>query len=208
MIRHSPEERRMRIAAAILAGGKASRLGGIVKGLLVGAGDIPLIERLIDELAIAGVHKAILSTNDPQPYARFGRTTVPDLNPGAGPLGGIEASLVHLANRCESVLFLPCDLPNLSAVEMMSLLRAHRLTPDRVVMAGTAENEHPLCTVVPVGALPKVSSAIHAGDYGVGRLWRELAAATVRIDDSMSLMNINTIEDLHRWQAIGETCGS
>ena len=107
----------MRIAAAILTGGKASRLGGIVKGLLVGAGDIPLLERLISELAIAGVHEVILSANDLQHYARFGKPLVADLHPGSGPLGGIEASLDYLAKCCESVIFLPCDLPNISAVE-------------------------------------------------------------------------------------------
>jgi molybdopterin-guanine dinucleotide biosynthesis protein A len=63
----------MRISAAILTGGNASRLGGIAKGLLVGAQDVPLIDRLINELAIAGVHEVILLANDPQPYTRFGR---------------------------------------------------------------------------------------------------------------------------------------
>jgi molybdopterin-guanine dinucleotide biosynthesis protein A len=194
----------MRISAAILTGGKASRLGGVVKGLLAGAGDVPLIQRLINELAIAGVQEVILSANDPQPYARFGRPVVADLHPGAGPLGGIEASLQDLAGRCESVLFLPCDLPNLTAVEMSALVRAHQSMPDRIVQAGTAENEHPLCAVIPVGVLPAVSSAIRAGHYGVGRLWRELAAVTVGFDDSPRLMNINTPADLHRWrQAVG-----
>ncbi len=61
--------RSMRISAAILTGGKASRLGGIVKGLLVGAGNAPLIEHLIGELAIAGIHQVILSTNEAQPGA-------------------------------------------------------------------------------------------------------------------------------------------
>ena len=45
------------------------------------------------DLVIAGVPEVILSTNDPRPYVRFGRTTVADLHPGTGPLGGIEASL-------------------------------------------------------------------------------------------------------------------
>ncbi len=198
----------MRISAAILTGGKASRLGGVVKGLLVGAGDVPLIQRLISELAIAGVHEVILSTNDPRPYARFAKPVVADLHPGAGPLGGIEASLHYLAMRCESVIFLPCDLPNLSAVEMIALLRAHQPMPDRIVLAGTAESEHPLCAVVPVGVLPAVSAAIRAGHCGVGRLWRDLAAVTVRFDDSPSLLNINTPEDLQRWRlALGGAPG-
>ena len=197
------ERRCMNISAAILAGGKASRLGGIVKGLLVGKGNVPLIARLVGELALAGVQDVILSTNDPQPYVRLGRTTVSDLNPGAGPLGGIEASLDHLANRCDSVVFLPCDLPNLTATEIVALIRPHQSLPDRIVMAQTAENEHPLCAVVPVGKLPAVSSAIRAGHYGVGRLWHELAAVTVRIDNPGRLLNINTSADLHRWRQAG-----
>ena len=110
----------MRVSAAILTGGKASRLSGIVKGLLVGIGDVPLIERLINELAIAGVHEVILSTNDPQHYARFGKPLIADLHTGVGPLGGIEASLEYLAQCCESVIFLPCDLPNISAIEIIA----------------------------------------------------------------------------------------
>lgn len=190
----------MRIAASILTGGKAARLGGIAKGLLLDCREVPLIERLIGELAIAGVDNVILSANDPQPYAQFERTTVPDLHVGTGPLGGIEASLDHLAGRCESVVFLPCDLPNISVVEIGTLIRAHRSAPDRVVMAATAENEHPLCAVVPVGVLPAISAAIRAGRYGVGRLWHDLTAVTVYMDNAMSLLNINTPEDLHDWR--------
>ena len=134
------------------------------------------------------------------PTNGLGEITVSDLNPAAGPLGGIEACLHYLANRCESIVFLPSDLPNFSAVEMITLIRAHQSMPARIVMAGTAENDHPLCAVVPVGVLPAVSSAIRAGHYGVGRLWHDLAALTVCIDNSLSLLNVNTPEDLHRWQ--------
>jgi molybdopterin-guanine dinucleotide biosynthesis protein A len=176
--------------------------------LLAGAGDVPLIQRLISELAIAGIHEVILSANDPQPYARFATPLVADLHARAGPLGGIEASLHRLASRSESVVFLPCDLPNLSAVEVIALVCAHESMPDRIVLAETAEKEHPLCAVVPVGVLPAVSSAIRAGRYGVGRLWHDLAAVTVRFDDCTSLLNINTPEDLRHWrQAVGGTAG-
>jgi molybdopterin-guanine dinucleotide biosynthesis protein A len=190
----------MRIAAAILAGGKASRLGGIAKGLLTGLADVPLIQRLIGELAAAGIDEVILAANDPGPYARFGKTVVADLHLDIGPLGGIEAALDHLAGRCDSVLFLPCDLPNLSVSEMIAMVQAHQSAPDRVTLLETAESEHPLCAVVPVSVLPAVSAAVEAGHYGVSRLWRHLAAVAVRSDNSLSLLNINTSEDLRRWR--------
>jgi molybdopterin-guanine dinucleotide biosynthesis protein A len=87
---------------------------------------------------------------------------------------------------------------------MVAVIRAHQSMPDRIVMAGTAENEHPLCAVVPVGVLPAVTAAIRAGRCGVGRLWHDLAAVTVSMENATSLLNINTLEDLHRWrQAVG-----
>jgi molybdopterin-guanine dinucleotide biosynthesis protein A len=190
----------MRIAAAILAGGKASRLGGIRKGLLPTATDGPLVQRLMGQLAAAGIGAVILAGGDAQAYAPFARTIVADLHPGSGPLGGVEAALSHLAPRYDAVLLLPCDLPNISAEEITVLLRAHAQAPDRVVMAETAECSHPLCAVVPIAALAEVSAAVAAGRYGVGRLWRTLGAVAVRIHDCSRLVNINTPADLDRWR--------
>ncbi len=201
----------MRIAAAILAGGKASRLGGIAKGLLPGDSGIAIVARLIAELAAAGITDVVISANDPQPYAGFGRPIIADVHGEIGPLGGIEAVLQHLAPRCDCLVLLPCDLPNITAQEILKLVRAQQTLPERIVVAGTAEadgtrrqpaglGEHPLCAVVPVRVLPQVSAAIAAGSYGVGRLWRSLDAVQVPIDDPARLLNINTPEDLRGWR--------
>jgi molybdopterin-guanine dinucleotide biosynthesis protein A len=48
--------------------------------------------------------------------------------------------------------------------------------------------------------LPAVSAAVEAGHYGVGRLWRQLGAVAVCSDNSLSLLNVNTSEDLRRWR--------
>jgi molybdopterin-guanine dinucleotide biosynthesis protein A len=194
----------MRIVGAILAGGNASRLGGIAKGLLADAANTPWIGRLINELAKAGIPEVILSANMREQYARFGKTIVADLHADVGPLGGIEAVLQHLAGQCDAVLFVPCDLPNLSAAELRALVDAYAKRPpaaaDPIVMAVTPENEHPLCAVVPAATRAAVSAAIAGGSYSVVRLWRRLGAVTVRFDNPESLVNINTPEELKRWQ--------
>ena len=201
----------MHVAGAILAGGKASRLGGIAKGLLPGEGGISIVARLMAELEAAGIADVVISANDPQPYTVFGRPIVGDVHREIGPLGGIEAVLQYLAARCDGVVLLPCDLPNITAQEILKLLHVHQTQPDRIVVAGTLEAdgirsmpatlcEHPLCAVVPVKVLPQISAAIAAAVYGVGRLWRSLDAVTVEIDDSAQLMNINTPEDLCGWR--------
>jgi molybdopterin-guanine dinucleotide biosynthesis protein A len=190
----------MKIAAAILAGGKASRLGGVAKGLLPDDGGVPVIRRLMDELAAAGITEVIVAANDAAAYAIFEKPIVADIHPGIGPLGGIEAALGHLASRCDAVVLLPCDLPNITACEILKLVHDHQAVPDRVVLAGSPEGRHPLCAVVPVGVLPRVVEAITAGQYEVGRLWRSLGARVVQIDDSRRLVNINTPEDLQQWR--------
>jgi len=75
----------MRIAAAILTGGKASRLGGIAKGMLPDADDVPLIQRLLREFVRAGIQEVVLSVNNhPQAYARGSRplAAIDRINPG------------------------------------------------------------------------------------------------------------------------------
>jgi molybdopterin-guanine dinucleotide biosynthesis protein A len=190
----------MRVAAAIVAGGKASRLGGIAKGLLGADSGLSIVGRLIAELTAAGIAEIVISANDPEPYTIFARPIIADEHREIGPLGGIEAVLQHLAPGCDCVLLLPCDLPNITVQEILELLRVHQTAPDRVVVASTAQGEQPLCAVVPVNVLPAVSAAIASGSYGVGRLWRSLAAVKAPLDDSSRLLNINTPEDLREWR--------
>ena len=107
----------LKILAAILAGGLATRLDGIAKGLLP-TPQGTIIERLIAELATAGVNDTIIVANDPQPYAALGKTIIGDLRPRVGPLGGIEAALAHAGEAYDAVLLLPCDLPKIAATEI------------------------------------------------------------------------------------------
>jgi len=190
----------MRVAAAVLAGGKASRLGFIAKGLLSDARGSTIMEHLIEELAITGIADIVISANAPQPYLAYGKPIIADNHPGVGPLGGIEAVLKRLALHAEAVIFVPCDLPNLTAHEMVALIHAYQEMPECVAFAKTIEGEHPLCAVVPVTILREVSQAIVREQYGVGRLWKTLGARGVRIDDSSRLVNLNTPEDLERWR--------
>jgi molybdopterin-guanine dinucleotide biosynthesis protein A len=190
----------MRIAAAIIAGGKATRLGGIAKGLLRDAGGASIVRRLLEQIAEAGITEVVLSANDPRIYAEFNLSTIADRQADIGPLGGIEAVLTNLAPRFDCVLLLPCDLPNVTAEDILRLVRSYEAAPGRIAAARTADGDHPLCAVVPVTVLPAVQSAIAAGEYGVKRLWRSLDSRPVEIDDDSRMMNVNTPDDLLAWR--------
>jgi molybdopterin-guanine dinucleotide biosynthesis protein A len=168
--------------------------------MLADAGGTSIVQRLIDQIAVAGITEVVISANDASPYTALNLPIIADRHADIGPLGGIEAVLSNLAPRCDCVLLLPCDLPNITSQEILRLVRSYEETPGRMVVAHTAEGDHPLCAVVPVTVLPAVNAAIAAGAYGVGRLWRSLDALPVEMDDGSRMMNINTPEDLRMWK--------
>ena len=189
-----------KLAGAILAGGLATRYGGAVKGDLDAGGGRTILQRLLAELAAAGIDEVIVSANDPARYASLGRPVVADLRPGLGPLGGIEAVLAHHAGRFNATVLLPCDLPGITAAQIGELAAAFRGGQSRIVVAETGDSfRHPLCSVVHNGLLPDISAALDAGELSVGRLWHKLGAAAVRFDDQTPFFNVNTPQDLANW---------
>lgn len=191
-----------RIAGAILAGGKARRMGGIVKGMLPIGGHLSLIERLVVHLMRSGVDEIVIAANEERPYVRIGCAVVPDQRTDAGPLAGIEAALRHFAGRYDAVLCLPCDLPSLSWKEMAALLAAFRRTGGPVVFAQTEDAaRHPLCAVVHVDLLHQVSAALDRGESAVQELWLQVGGTAVHFDNPNAFINLNSPDDVDAWLA-------
>ncbi len=152
------------IAGAILAGGKARRMGGIAKGMLSANGHLSLIERLVVHMMRSGVDEIIIAANDERPYTRIGCAVIPDRRTDAGPLAGIEAALNYFMGRYDAVRCLPCDLPSVSWKEMSALLATFARTGGPVVFAQTEGSaRHPLCAVVHTDLLDRVSAALDRG---------------------------------------------
>ena len=192
-----------RIAGAILAGGKASRLGGVTKGLLQLDSGKTLIERLADQMRDARLAEVVICADDSEPYEHFGLEIVPDLHPDLGPLGGIEAALTHYADRADAVCFCPCDLPGMSGVQIATLMRAFAERPEGVGVVYVQTGDffwHPLCCVVHNALLGSISQAIEQGSLSVRQVWTRLDALGVAFDDPAPFFNVNTPEDLARWK--------
>ena|SRR5215831_17369596 len=96
-----------RCAAAIIAGGKATRMGGAFKPFLTLEGR-RIIDRQLDVLA-ALFSEIYISANDPEPFFGFDLPVVADSPPDRGPLGGILAVLE--ASKSEHVFVVACDMP-------------------------------------------------------------------------------------------------
>lgn len=164
--------------------------------------------RTIAAIASAGISQTAIVANEPDAYRPFGVPVILDRRPGVGPLGGIEAALLHYRAERDGVLILPCDLPGITADEVSALCaefagsialeEPHEMPA--VVVAETGEGFwQALCAVVPTRALSPVTIALDRGRRSVYRLWRELRAVPVHFADEAPFFNVNTIDDFEGW---------
>lgn len=187
------------VAAAILAGGKATRMGGCPKPFLVVGG-----ERIIDrQLAVLRplFAEILLVANEPAPFAGLGLPVVPDPVRDRGPLAGILGALE--AARAARVVVVACDMPYLSAAAL-ALVADPSAWEDAVVpfVRGRPEPLHACygkACLEPLRlrlASAKLKVADFLADVTVRRIDEE---ALARVDPALRfLWNCNTPADLEK----------
>ena len=180
----------MTVAALILAGGKATRMGGVAKHELVIGGET-IFARQVKVLA-PRVAEIVVSGREVPGY-RTVRDTVAD----AGPLAGIAAGLA--AVETEWLLVVAGDMPDLRG-EVLDLLLAP--TDGDAVGLRVDELPEPLLCLLRVSVFrPLVAARLAAGDLRASRLL--VSHPRVRwvdprtVDPQLtSLRNVNTADDL------------
>lgn len=187
------------VAAAILAGGAARRLGGRVKPLIAIAGR-SVLDRQLDVLA-PRVAAIAISSNDAAPFRDRGLPVIPDRRPGLGPLAGIAAALAWCP--APYLLVVAGDMPYIEA-GVVELLLARRGGADAVVpfVAGLPE---PLFAVYARACLPVIEQRLAAGRLAAGGLALDPELSVRRVDEPAlravdprlrSFTNVNTAADL------------
>jgi molybdopterin-guanine dinucleotide biosynthesis protein A len=200
------------VSALILAGGKATRFGGIAKHEIVIDGET-IFARQIRVLA-PRVAEILVSCG----YDIEGYRTVKDAVEGVGPLGGIAAGLA--ACRTPWLLVLAGDMPYVTDQVIDRLLCGlcvsvvnpsggsnHRDTEateigtdvDAIGIRVNGLPEPLVCVLRREAVLPVVERRIASGDFKASRLltdelhvrWVELGDA-----DRAALRNVNSPEDL------------
>jgi molybdopterin-guanine dinucleotide biosynthesis protein A len=189
------------LAASILAGGKATRLGGRPKGHIELPDGRTLIARLIGVVREVGIDEVVISANDSAPYQHLGLPVIADRRSDAGPLAGIEAALHYFAGMAEAVVVLSTDLSSLRAGHLSALLSA---VPEdlTVVCACIRAGEHdkecrvePLVAVVSTALRDTLTEFLDQGGRRVRDFYAAHSPVIVPLPAS-ALTNINTPEDL------------
>lgn len=177
------------VTLGILAGGRATRLGGRDKAWLARDG-VPQVLRLAGRFP--DVAQVLVSANrGHEAYARHGILPVPDRVADAGPLGGLDA----LAATCETtwLLTLPVDLVGFNECLLPSL-RAAAVTTG--AWARDDDGPQPLVALWRVPDLrDTAASALAGGRLGVQALQEALGMACVRFG-GVRFGNLNTVDDL------------
>ena len=177
--------------AAILTGGRSSRMGVPKAGLLLPDGR-SMVERTRDTLR--EICHDIVFLGDP--HGVHGHDRIDDLRPDAGPLAAIEALLS--SDRAPQYLVIPCDLPLLPSALLLRLLEGDAAGVSCFEFE-SAPGLLPLPCRIAAARLPEVTAQLDAGTRSVRHLVDELGpdATRIRLADRESglLLNVNSPDD-------------
>jgi molybdopterin-guanine dinucleotide biosynthesis protein A len=147
----------------VLAGGKSSRMGRD-KSLLELAGK-PLIAHAVAKLRRICTDVHILGGN---PALDEFAPLVPDLHPGCGPLGGLEAALEHSSHDWN--LFLPVDVPFVPSSFLEDWVRTvvfDAAPHARIAMFTVEEVPQPLLCLLHRDVAPFIRAAMERGSFRI-----------------------------------------
>lgn len=189
--------KRARTAAAIIAGGQATRFGGRDKSRLridgqsIISRQAAVLQPLTDDLFIVASQR--------ERFADLPWRVYPDLLPGTGVLGAILTALE--ATDADRVLTVACDLPFLHPGLMARLLELAAEADGAWVR--TPAGAEPLLACYRRHTAPQIRAAIEAGRLKVTLLESALTFRSIELpelqtfgDPSRLLANLNSPEDL------------
>lgn len=185
--------------AAILAGGRARRLGGLDKSALP-IGERSVLDRQLELLRGLTPHILIVGRDDLR-LREAGVSVVADRIAGAGSLGGLYTAL--MAAPTEQIIVMACDMPFLTA-PFLTHLAARGAGVDAAIPRDD-RGWHPLAAAWARSAAGRLRARIEAGALRIVDAIAELdvckigPAELAPFDpDGRLLVNINRPDDYAR----------
>ncbi|MEM6888382.1 MAG: molybdenum cofactor guanylyltransferase MobA [Pseudomonadota bacterium] len=194
----------------ILAGGRATRMGGGDKGLLA-LGDRCLLDHVIDRLKPQVAQIALNANGAPERFAAYGLPVLADsIGEHPGPLAGVLAGLDWATEQgAETIVTAATDTPFFPGDLVPQLLLASEGMIDPLVLAATPDTgrgavRHPTFGLWPVALRDDLRAALRNGVRKVV-LWTEKHSgreAVFPIQGADPFFNVNTPDDLAKAEAL------
>lgn len=197
-----------KVFGVIVAGGRATRMGGGDKGLRVVVGQ-RLIDHVITRLAPQVAAMAINANGDPARLSEFGLPVLADSLPDhPGPLAGVLAGLDWAAGQGgEAIVTAAADTPFFPA-DLVARLRAAAGPSGLALAASPDENgrmqRHPTFGLWPVALRDDLRAALSGGLRKIV-LWSDGHGAGLAEFPSVPFdpfFNVNTPDDIARAEAL------
>ncbi len=183
------------LSAIILSGGRASRMGGADKGLVIFQ-QKPLIQHVIERLT-PQVDEILINANRELPsYERFSLAVLQDETPDfIGPLAGFSLGLQHAKN--DYLLTVPCDSPLLPQDLAQRLITKLIEQQAEIAVASSNGNAHPVFCLMKKSVLPSLTIFLAQGERKVSAWQKRQRYIEVDFSDcNDAFTNLNTFEDL------------
>jgi molybdopterin-guanine dinucleotide biosynthesis protein A len=195
------------ITGLILAGGRATRMGGVDKGLQNHAG-MPLALHAMLRLGPQVGQVLINANRNLAAYESMGAAVWPDaLSDFPGPLAGFLAGLEH----CETpwLVTVPCDTPHFPTDLVARLAQAAQEADAEVAMAATRELDdsgqmrvqvQPVFCLLRASLLESLVRFTASGQRKIDKWTAQHRTVEVLFDDADAFFNANTLDELQRLQ--------
>ena len=186
----------MKLGAAILAGGKNSRMKGRnkafinINGMNIIDGAIEVLKKRFNEITIV--------TNSPEDCLLYRKdcAIITDIIKDKGPLCGIHAGLAHTSN--DGVFFIACDMPFLHIGLINRLIETAKNEDFDCIVPCSDKGIEPLHAIYSKNILPGLEKSLHKEELSIKKYLERCKCKYVkaRPEELSSFVNINTAEEL------------
>ncbi len=185
---------RERVSPGILAGGRATRMGGADKGLVELRGR-PMVEYVLDALRGQTAGVLINANRSLDRYAQYGARIVPDSQAGfLGPLAGI-ASMMAVADT-EWLLTSPCDSPQVPGDLGARLWQAVARERADIGVAHSGDRLEPVFALLRCSLRANLDAYLASGERKIDRWYKQQRMATADFSDCPQMfVNVNSLAE-------------
>ena len=188
------------VTGVILAGGRATRMGGTDKGL-VPIGGRPMIAWVIDALRPQVADVLINANRNHDRYGEFGCKVIDDGDSEfRGPLAGMASGMRAAVTPWIAVV--PCDSPLIHGGLVARLYEAVVASGSRIAAAHDGERLQPVFALLARDLLPDLAGYLGDGERKIDRWYARHGFASVDCCDvAASFANINAPDDKRSLEA-------
>ncbi len=184
------------IAAVILCGGQAKRMGSRDKGLIA-LNNKPLISYSASIISKATSSIMVSANTNLDAYQEYGEVVRDNLAGFQGPLAGISSALEK--TKKPYLLVTPCDGPFIQEILIKRFIQAMSDKGTKLCVASDGGKIQPTFAFIDVSMKRNLEKFLHKGERKLGKWFKDNGAKEVDFSDQKQMfVNLNSPQDFEK----------